>query len=116
MQKIIAIISTTLLSIVMLLTSIGSASAMPQNPPCSSARLFVGNLPWETTDEGLRDFFGENVVEAKIIIDRYSGRSRGFGFVTFPDIEYATAALEALDGAEFMGRKIRVDCASSERR
>lgn len=85
-----------------------------------SARLFVGNLSWGTTDQSLQDAFEEvsgpgSVVESKVIMDRYSGRSRGFGFVTFQSQAQASAAAEAMNGKNVEGREIRVDFASSRR-
>ncbi len=74
-------------------------------------KLFVGNLSWNTTDAGLYDAFSKHgeVTEAKVITDRDSGRSRGFGFVTFTDSESAAKASAALDGSELDGREIRVN-------
>ena len=77
-----------------------------------SNKLFVGGLPWAVTDEKLRETFsgyGE-ITEAKVIMDRETGRSRGFGFVTFADESDAREALE-LDGSDLDGRRIRVDMA-----
>ncbi|HXV75799.1 MAG TPA: RNA-binding protein [Candidatus Polarisedimenticolaceae bacterium] len=74
-------------------------------------KLFVGGISWNTTEDGLREAFerfGE-VVEANIVFDRYTGRSRGFGFVTFANEEQAAQAMEQLNGAELDGRAIRVD-------
>ncbi|MCX7021736.1 MAG: RNA-binding protein [bacterium] len=74
-------------------------------------KLFVGSLSWDTTDQSLREAFerfGE-VVEAKVITERDSGRSRGFGFVTFADDESGRNAISEMDGAELDGRTIRVD-------
>jgi len=79
-----------------------------------SSKLFVGSLAWATTDETLREHFeasGE-VVEAKVIRDRDTGRSRGFGFVTFSSPEEARAAQESLADSELDGRRIRVDTAT----
>jgi cold-inducible RNA-binding protein len=76
-----------------------------------SNRVFVGGLAWATDDEGLRqafEGFGE-VVDAKVIADRDTGRSRGFGFVSFADAASMKAALEKMDGAELDGRTIRVN-------
>jgi RNA recognition motif-containing protein len=74
-------------------------------------KLFVGNLSWNTTDASLYETFSKHgeVTEAKVITDRDSGRSRGFGFVTFADSESATKASAALDGSELDGREIRVN-------
>lgn len=75
-----------------------------------SNKLFVGGLSWDTTAEGMRQAFqvcGE-VVDAKVITDRDTGRSRGFGFVTFADNEAAQRAVQELDGSNLDGRTIRV--------
>ena len=79
-----------------------------------STKLFVGSLSWNTTSAELQNAFavcGE-VVEAKVISDRDTGRSRGFGFVTFQDADSATRAIEELDGSTLDGRSIRVDRAN----
>jgi RNA recognition motif-containing protein len=83
-----------------------------------SKKLFVGGLSWGTSDDGLRaafEPFGE-IVEAKVILDRDTGRSRGFGFVTFSDDAAATRAIEEMNGTELEGRAIRVDEAHDRRR
>ena len=83
-----------------------------------SKKLFVGGLSWGTTDDGLKaafDKFGE-IVEAKVVLDRDTGRSRGFGFVTFADDAAATKAAEEMNGAELDGRNLRVDIAHDKRR
>ncbi|MBV71136.1 MAG: RNA-binding protein [Myxococcales bacterium] len=82
-----------------------------------SSKVFVGGLAWATTDDSLRTAFegcGE-VVEAKVITDRESGRSRGFGFVTYTDEEGAQAAVDQLSNSELDGRTIRVDLAREQR-
>ncbi|MEZ4447949.1 MAG: RNA-binding protein [Nannocystaceae bacterium] len=74
-------------------------------------KLFVGGVAWGTTQESLRaafERFGE-VAEAVIVRDRETGRSRGFGFVTFVDDAQGRAALEAMNGATLDGRAIRCD-------
>ena len=78
-----------------------------------SSKLFVGGLAWATTDDTLRDHFEQcgDVVEAKVITERDTGRSRGFGFVTFGDPEQAQGAVEQLSNSELDGRTIRVDLA-----
>ncbi|MFH1532387.1 MAG: RNA-binding protein [Pseudomonadota bacterium] len=76
-------------------------------------KIFVGGLAWATDDQGLMaafEAFG-NVTEAKVITDRMTGRSRGFGFVTFDTDEAATEAL-AFDGQMLDGRTVRVDKAN----
>ena len=81
-----------------------------------SNKLFVGGLAWATDSDGLKSAFSEygEVTEAKVISDRDTGRSRGFGFVTFADDQAAEAA-KALNGTELDGRTIRVDTASERR-
>jgi RNA recognition motif-containing protein len=79
--------------------------------------LFVGGLSWGTTDDGLKaafESYGE-IVEAKVVLDRDTGRSRGFGFVTFADDAAATRAVEEMNGTELEGRSIRVDEAHDRR-
>jgi len=74
-------------------------------------KLFCGGLAWGTNDESLRGAcapFGE-VVDARVVMDRETGKSRGFGFVTFATDEAAEAARKALDGAQLDGRQIRVN-------
>lgn len=76
-------------------------------------RLFCGGLAWATTTEDLQEAFTPfgDVVDAKVVTDRETGRSRGFGFVTFSTEEAAAAARESMDGAMLGGRTIRVDLA-----
>ena len=79
-----------------------------------STKLFVGGLAWATDEKSLRGHFegcGE-VAEARVITERDTGRSRGFGFVTFAEADGATAAIESLNGTELDGRSIRVDRAT----
>lgn len=77
-------------------------------------KLFVGGLSWETTDAGLEKAFAEfgEISEAKVIRDRNTDRSRGFGFVTFERGEDAAKALSAMRDTELDGRTIRVDIAN----
>lgn len=72
--------------------------------------IFVGNLPFSTTEDHLRDEFGAfgEISSVKIIVDRETGRSRGFGFVEMPSDQEAQAAIQELDQKEFDGRQIRV--------
>lgn len=83
-----------------------------------SKKLFVGGLAWATTQQSLGQAFGQfgPVVEAQVIMDRETGRSRGFGFVTFENPSDADQALRAMDGADLDGRKIRVNEAQSRER
>ena len=74
-------------------------------------RLYVGNLSFNSTVEGLRAAFAESgeVVDAHIVKDRDSGRSRGFGFVTMGSEEQAQRAIQAMNGAMLDGRALRVN-------
>ena len=75
-----------------------------------SNRLYVGNLSFDVTEQVLRQTFTKcgEVVEAKLVLDRESGRSRGFGFVEMSSAEAARSAIEALDGSDLSGRSLRV--------
>ena len=83
-----------------------------------SNKLFVGGLAWGTDDHGLREAFAAHgdVTDAKVITDRDTGRSRGFGFVTFADADMAQAAIQAMDGTDLDGRSIRVNVAQQRER
>ena len=76
--------------------------------------IYVGNLPWSAEDQDLFDAFAAhgNVASAKIIKDRETGRSRGFGFVTMNDDGEARAAIEALNDRDFMGRPMNARVAT----
>lgn len=73
--------------------------------------IFVGNIAWSAGDADLRAAFEEygQVDSAKIIMDRESGRSRGFGFVEMPDDSAANQAIEGLHDTALMGRELRVN-------
>ena len=73
--------------------------------------LYVGNLPWTCSEEEIEALFAQygDVKTVRIITDRDSGRSKGFGFVEMTDSNGATAAIEALDGNDFSGRDLRVN-------
>ncbi|OEL28278.1 Glycine-rich RNA-binding protein RZ1A [Dichanthelium oligosanthes] len=79
-------------------------------------RCFIGNLSWSTTDESLRDAFGKfgNLTEAKVVLDKFSGRSRGFGFVTFDEKKAMEDAIEGMNGLDLDGRSITVDKAQPQ--
>jgi len=81
-----------------------------------SKKLYVGNLPFSTTDESLREVFEKHgsVESANVITDRETGRSRGFGFVEMDDAG-AESAMRALDGTDVDGRSIRVNEAHDKR-
>jgi cold-inducible RNA-binding protein len=73
-------------------------------------KLYVGNLPFSATDESLQEMFAQSgsVTSAKIIMDRDTGRSKGFGFVEMSSDEEATEAIEKLNGQSVGGRAITV--------
>ncbi|MEZ0312057.1 MAG: RNA recognition motif domain-containing protein [Myxococcota bacterium] len=83
-----------------------------------SQKLFVGGLSWDTNDDTLRSAFERfgAVSEAKVIQDRDTGRSRGFGFVTFGSPDDARKAMSEMNGAELDGRTIKVNEAEDKPR
>jgi len=73
-------------------------------------KIYVGNLPYSTTDQELQDLFANhgNVQSANVVADRYTGRSRGFGFVEMGSAEEAQLAISALNGTDYEGRNLIV--------
>lgn len=73
-------------------------------------KLFVGGLAWATTNDSLRDFFAAagNVVSATVITDKFTGKSKGFGFVEMSSAEEVNKAIEMLNGKDLDGRTINV--------
>lgn len=80
-----------------------------------STKLYVGNLPWTFSDNQLLDTFKPygNVVSAKVITDKESGKSRGFGFVEMDNDNDANSAIKALNGSELSERKLVVAAAKT---
>ena len=78
-----------------------------------STKIYVGNLPYSVTDSDLKSNFGEfgAVSSAKVMMDRDTGKSKGFGFVEMPSAELAQAAINALNGMSVDGRAIVVNLA-----
>jgi cold-inducible RNA-binding protein len=76
-----------------------------------STKLYVGNLSYNTTQEQLQDIFGAHgpVTSVDLVMDKFSGRPRGFGFVTMGTQEGATAAIAALNGKDVDGRALTVN-------
>jgi RNA recognition motif-containing protein len=76
-----------------------------------ATKLFVGSLPWGVDDRQLEELFSEfgQVVSAKVIVDRETNRSKGFGFVEFDDDNAAKAAIDKLNNSEIQGRTIVVN-------
>ena len=80
-----------------------------------STKLYVGNLPWTFNNNQLSDTFKPhgNVISAKVVTDKESGRSRGFGFVEMENDNDANSAIKALNGSELSGRKLVVAAAKA---
>lgn len=74
-------------------------------------KLYVGNMNYSTDESSLKQLFSSygNVISAKVIIDRMTGKSKGFGFVEIENDDDAKKAIDALNGKEFMGRTLRVN-------
>jgi RNA recognition motif-containing protein len=83
-----------------------------------NVKLYVGNLSWGTTDASLKSLFEQagTVTEARIIIDRETRRSRGFGFVSYATQEEADKAISMFNEQDFDGRKLVVNIAREEER
>lgn len=81
-------------------------------------KIYVGNLNYQTTDEELSELFTQfgAVVSARIIMDRYTNRSKGFGFVEMETDEACATAIAELDGKDFKGREVRVSEARERER
>ena len=76
-----------------------------------SVKLYVGNLSFATTELDLQDLFAQvgTVLDVKIIQDKFTGKSRGFGFVTMGTREQAEGAMQAMNGADLDGRALKVN-------
>jgi RNA recognition motif-containing protein len=74
-------------------------------------KLYVGNLSYDTTEDALKNLFSEagTVTSANIIVDKYSNRSKGFGFIEMSTAEEAQKAVETFDGKELDGRNLKVN-------
>ena len=79
-------------------------------------KLFVGNLAYAVTEDDLRDLFGQlgSCEAVSIVLDRDTGQSRGFGFVTMTNADEAERAKKQLDGTDLKGRRLRVDDANDQ--
>lgn len=82
------------------------------------ATVYIANLPWRTTEDDLAELFTEfgPVVDARVIQDRETGRSRGYGFVELAKADLAKDATAELDGLEYEGRRLVVSLARPKRR
>ncbi|KAM0925204.1 hypothetical protein ACQ4PT_004322 [Festuca glaucescens] len=92
----------------------GSRVERPPRQFASAFRAYVGNLPWQAEESGLVQLFSQHgeVLNATVVYDRETGRSRGFGFVTMASKEDLDSAISALDGEEMDGRPLRVNVAA----
>ncbi|CAM0911649.1 unnamed protein product [Alopecurus aequalis] len=92
----------------------GSRMERPPRQFASAFRAYVGNLPWQAEESSLMELFKEHgeVLNATVVYDRETGRSRGFGFVTMASKEELESAISALDGEELDGRPLRVNVAA----
>jgi len=83
-----------------------------------SKKIYVGNMNYATTEDSLRELFGQfgGVESVAVIMDRATGRAKGFGFVEMESDQAAQAAIQKLDGQEFEGRKLRVNEAQEKPR
>jgi len=81
-------------------------------------KIYVGNLPYSTTDQELQDLFATHgtVQSANVVTDRYTGRSRGFGFVEMGSSDEAQQAITALNGSDYQGRNLVVNEARPKER
>jgi RNA recognition motif-containing protein len=81
-------------------------------------KIYVGNMSYSTTEDSIRSLFASygEVVSVNLITDRYTGESKGFGFVEMAQDEQASAAITALNGRELDGRQLRVDVAQDKPR
>jgi RNA recognition motif-containing protein len=88
-----------------------SSQVQTENKDKSSMEIYVGNLAYATTDDGLKAAFAAfgEVTAVRVVTDRMTGRSKGFGFITMPDAAQAQAAIDAMNGHELDGRTLRVN-------
>ncbi|XP_043691311.1 glycine-rich RNA-binding protein 4, mitochondrial-like [Telopea speciosissima] len=94
-------------------TPLRSYCSSPSSPSPATSKLFVGGLSWAADEKSLKDafsFFGE-VTEVRIMYDKDTGRSRGFGFVYFLKDNDAKCAKDAMDGKALLGRPLRISYA-----
>jgi RNA recognition motif-containing protein len=90
-------------------------AAQPRRNTIGPVKLFVGGLSWNTTSDELRGAFAKfgPIQEATVIMDRTTGRSRGFGFVSFENAADAAEAVKTMNGADLDGRQLKVNNAES---
>jgi len=86
---------------------------------CSmESKLYVGNISWDANEDSLTELFSKvgEVVSAKLILDKFTGKSKGFGFVEMSSSEEAEKAIAEFDGTEFLGRPLKVNIAKPPKR
>lgn len=84
----------------------------------NQSKIYVGNLSYNTTEDELREFFAQfgNIDDIKLIIDFSTGRSKGFGFVTYTSAQDCETAVAKSNGVELSGRKLKVNVARDDNR
>jgi RNA recognition motif-containing protein len=84
----------------------------------SQTKIYVGNLSYDTTEDDLRDYFSQfgAISDIKLIIDFATGRSKGFGFISYASAQDCDSAVSAANGVELSGRKLKVNIAREDNR
>ncbi|KAK7316563.1 hypothetical protein RJT34_00122 [Clitoria ternatea] len=117
MNKSLAFVATTISTKFHFPPSLCRSYSSPSSLP-SSNKLFVGGLSWSVDENSLKDAFSSfgDVTEVRIVYDKDSGRSRGFGFVIFSNEDDAKSAKDAMDGKALLGRPLRINFALEKAR
>eukprot|EP00250_Pteridium_aquilinum_P005581 c15653_g1_i1 orf=72-539(+) len=95
-----------------------SSSFLARFMSTGQAKLFVGGLSWQTEESQLKDAFSSfgEVTDARIVLDKETGVSKGFGFVSFASAKHADAAMKTMDGRDLNGKTLRVNFANDRQR
>ncbi|CAK9315466.1 unnamed protein product [Citrullus colocynthis] len=112
-KKALTNIQTPILSFRYFCSQTSSSSAPSSSPSAPNNKLFVAGLSWSMDERSLKDAFSSfgEVTEVRIMYDKDSGRSRGFGFVNFTNENDAQCAKDAMDGKALLGRPLRISFA-----
>lgn len=112
-RKALTNIQTPILSFRYFCSQASSSSAPSSSPSAPNNKLFVAGLSWSMDERSLKDAFSSfgEVTEVRIMYDKDSGRSRGFGFVNFTNENDAQCAKDAMDGKALLGRPLRISFA-----